>query len=456
MLSAMNQLDAERSITMARLATGKRINRASDDPAGLIALNTLNAELASVGAAIDSNRRSESMLNVADSTLTEVGKLVSDIEGLVLKASGSTVTASEKAAYQAQIDQSLDSIDRLVNQAEFNGKKLFDGENRINAYASDATAIKDVRVYSRNPNISGNLALTVAVNAAATRGSAATTLGAAVGDTLSAATVVQVTGKLGTATLTLGSGATGTDVLAAITAHKEITGVSAISQGGSLHLMSTTTGSDAFVAVSALSGDADYMSGLQISKTAGADAQVTVNGAKASAQGTEVFYNGAGVSLSFNLASNTVANYTLTVADGGAEFQLGTDSNTRTGLGLGGVNSFELGRSDLGYLSQLRSGGVNSLNASDSKALAVARQASNQVATAAARVGSFNKYAVGSSIRSLEAAQEGMSAAASQIGDTDYSVESANLERQTILMNAAISMLSVANSQQANALALLQ
>jgi len=456
MLAALNQIDASRASTMTRLATGQRINRASDDPAGLVALNAMNSELAAVNAAIDNDRRSESILNVVDSTLTEVSSLVSEIEGLVLKASGSTVTASEKAAYQAQIDQSIESIDRLIGQAEFNGMKLFDGANRINAYADDPASVKDIHVYSRNPNITGNLSLTVDVTAAATRGSATTSLGATAGDTLSVATVLQVTGKLGTATITLASGATGTEVLAAITAQKQVTGVSAINQGGSLHFTSTTTGSDAFVTVSALSGDQDYLQGAQVNKTSGTDAQVTVNGADAAAQGTEVFYNGNGVSLSFNLENDAVTDHVITISGGGATFQVGTDSNTRTSLGISGMNTFELGRSDLGYLSELKSGGTNSLTASGSNALAVARQASNQVATMAARVGSFNKYQIGSSIRSLEAAKEGMSAAVSLIGDTDYAAESAELERQNILMNAAISLLSVANSQQQNVLALLR
>lgn len=456
MMAAINRLDSETNTTMTRLATGKRINRASDDPAGLIALNTLNAELASLNAALDGNRRSESMLNVADSTLTEVGTLVTDIEELVLKGSGSTATASEKAAYQAQIDQSLDSIDRLITQAKFNGKRLFDGENRIAAYASNSTAIKDVRVYSRNPNITGNQSLAVTVNTAATRGSAATTVNVAAATTLSAATVIQVTGKLGTANITLACGTTGTNVLAAIVAQKQVTGVSAIAVTNNLRLMSTTTGSDSFVSISTLSGDQDWLSGAQVAKTSGVDADVTVNGAKAQAQGTEVFYTGNGMSLSFNLASNTAASYTLTVGTGGATFKLGTDSGSQTTLGLGGVNTFELGRSDLGYLSQLRSGGTNSLTVTGTNALAIARQASNQVATAGARVGSFNKYAVGASIRSLEAAQEGVSAAASNIGDADYSVESANLQRQQILMQAAVSMLSLAGSRQSNVLALLQ
>jgi len=455
MLAAINALNSQMSQTMTRLATGNRINRASDDPSGLVALNALNGELASINASLDNNQRTQSFLNVADSTLTEVGSLVSGIQDLVLKAQGSTST-SEKAAYQAQIDQSIDSIDRLVNQAQFNGKKIFNGENRINAYADNGTAITDVRVFNRNPNITGNQTLNVNVLSAAQKGNATTTLDATSGTTLTAATVLQVTGKLGTATITVASGATGADVLKAINAQTQVTGVSAFDDGGNLGMRSSTAGSDSFVTVSTLSGDSTYMAGLQINKTVGTDARVTINGAEANAQGTEVFYNGNGVSMSFNLADDTAGQHTITISGGGAQFKLGSDANSRASLGMAGINTFELGRSDLGYLSQLKSGGANSLFAQGSKALEIVQHASNQVSVEAARLGSFNNYQVGSSIRALQAAQEGVSTAADTIGKTDYSAESAKLQQQQILMSAAVSMLSMANVQQANVLTLLK
>ncbi|HOJ75966.1 MAG TPA: flagellin [Phycisphaerae bacterium] len=454
MIAALNNADRARTVSMTRLATGNRINRASDDPAGVVALNALNAELAAVNAAIESNSRTEAMLNVADSTLTEVSKLISDIEGLVLKATGSTVTAQEKAAYQAQIDESLDSIDRIINQATFNGQKLFDGTNRIAAFASNNAAIKDIKVYSRNPNITGNQALTVTVNSIATR--ASSTMNVAMATPLSAPTVIQITGKLGTANITLNSGANSSQIIAAIVAQKQVTGVSATVQGANLNLMSTTTGSDSFVSITTISGDSDWLTNAQVTKVTGTDAKVTVNGSKADAQGTQVFYNGGGLSLSFNLANNTVGTYTLTVGGGGATFQLGTNANSRTSLGIGGVNTFELGRSDLGYLSQLRSGGAHSLTASNSNALAIAREAATQVATASARLGSFIKYQIAASNNSLEARKEAVSLAASQIGETDYTLETANLQKQEILIQTATAMLSLANAQQQNVLRLLQ
>ncbi len=454
-LSQMSRLQAEQQVTMARLATGNRINRASDDPAGLIALNSLNAEKAAVDAAIEGNQRSQSMLNVADSALTEVSSLMSEIEELTLQAQGSTVTAEEKAAYQAQIDNAIDSIDRLINQAAFNGKKIFNGANRINAYTADSSDITDIRVYSRDPNVSGSLALTVNVTAAADHAHTDSSTGFDMNNGLSAATVIQVTGKLGTATITMSTLASA-GIKAAINAQKQVTGVSAsVGVSDNLVFSSTSKGSDSFVTVSVISGDATMLTDGNFSKVSGTDAEVTVNGTDANATGTKVFYNGTGVSLSFNIEDDTPGTHTITVAGGGAEFKLGTDSSTSAALGLGYVNTFELGRSDLGYLSSLKSGGANALTVDDNDAVEIAREASNQVASIAARIGSFNKYAVGSSISALQAQQEGLVQAIDPIQNTDYATETANLQRQQILMNAAVSALGLASSQQANVLALL-
>jgi len=454
-LSQMSRLQAEQQVTMARLATGNRINRASDDPAGLIALNSLNAEKAAVDAAIAGNQRSQSMLNVADSTLTEVSSLMAEIEDLTLQAQGSTVTAEEKAAYQAQIDNAIDTIDRLVNQAEFNGKKIFNGENRINAYTADSTEVKDIRVYSRDPNVTGTLALTVNVTAAADYAYTDSANGFDLNNGLSATTVIQVTGKLGTATITMSTLASAA-IKSAINAQKDITGVSALAgDSDNLVFSSTEKGSDSFVTVSVISGDATMLTDGNFSKVSGSDAQVTVNGADADATGTKVFYNGSGVSLSFTLDDDTPGAHTITVDGGGAEFKLGTDSSTSAAIGLAYANTFELGRADLGYLSSLKSGGANAMTVEDSDAVEIAREASNQVASIAARIGSFNKYAVGSSITALQAQQEGLVQAIDPIQNTDYATETANLQRQQILMNAAVSALSLASSQQANVLALL-
>jgi flagellin len=457
LLNAMNRIESERAVTMARLSTGRRINRGSDDPAGLIALNSLRSELASVEAAINTGTRNQSFLNVADSTLMEVGELTAEIQELVVGAQGSTVTAEEKAAYQAQIDANIEAIDRLINSAEFNGQKIFNGENRVNATTDDADAIRDIKVYNRNPGVTGNVSLTVTVSAAAMCACSDSSSGYDLATALSDDAVIQVTGKLGTAVITLTSGSNSAAILAAINAEKEMTGVSAFAgSSGRLTYASTEKGSEAFVIVSVISGPQAMVDDGATTKVCGSDAAVKVNGQNALASGTEVHYNGNGLSLSFTLNDDTPDTHTVTVVGGGAVFNLGTDLNSRAALGLQGMNTYELGRADLGYLSSLKSGGTNSLTASGSQALAIAKEAAQQVAVMAGRVGGFNRYQVGSTVDALNVAKEELSDAVSQIGDTDYAVELAKLDRQNIIMQAAVSLLSMANTQASSVLSLLR
>lgn len=456
LLSVMNRLEMERSMTMARLSTGQRINRGADDPAGLIALTSMRSELASVEAAISGGERNGSFLNVADSTLMEVSKLTSEIEGLVVASQDSTTTTQEKAAYQAQIDANIEAIDRLVNNAEFNGQKIFNGENRINATTDHATSVKDIKVYSRNPGVTGSVSLSVAVTAAASNAYSNSSSGYDLATALADDTVIQVTGKLGTAVINLTSGMNSAEIRAAINAEKEVTGVSAFAgTGGKLTYASTDTGSESFVTVSVISGAQAMVTSGGTTKVSGSDAVATVNGQSASADGTQIFYNGNGISLSFTLADDTPGNHTITVTGGGATFALGTNTNSRAAIGLGGMNTYELGRADLGYLSSLKSGGANSLTASGSEALAVVKEVNQQVAVMAGRIGSFNKYQIGSTVNSLNVAKEELSDAISSLGDTDYAVELSKLDRQSTLMRAAISMLSMANAQAGSVLSLL-
>jgi len=457
LLSIYNQTNNDRALTLARLSTGKRINRASEDPAGLIALKTLESEMASVDAAIENNQRTRSMLNVADGALTEVSSLLSDIEALAVEAAGGTLTASEKAANQAQIDSALDSIDRIVNNATFNGQKLFGGANSIATTMSvaDAADVKDVRVYSRNPNQS-NVTLTVNVTAAAAKASTSGTSIANVTANLSAATTVSIAGKNGTATITLASGSSLANIVSTINSYSGLTGVSAAASGTELRLDSTDYGSEAFVSINAIAGDVDVVATANTGKISGTDATVLVNGQQADTSGVEIYYSSGGLSMSATLASNTTGSRTITVVGGGATFQLGTDSSSRATIGLDGLTSSALGRADLGYLSDLKSGGSASLSNDPSAAVTIAKKAVNQVASSAARVGGFMKYQVEATNNALNVQKESLSTAASDIGDADMALEMAKLERQNLLASTALSLLGTVNVQNQNILALFR
>ncbi len=85
----------------------------------------------------------------------------------------------------------------------------------------------------------------------------------------------------------------------------------------------------------------------------------------------------------------------------------------------------------------------------------ITRSAINQVAVANGRLGGFQKFQVQTAISSLEATRTGLTSAKSIIGDTDYAIATAELNKQSVLLNSGISLLGLANQQAGQILSLL-
>ena len=477
LLNILNKNSAAQSSTFKQLTTGKRINAGKDDPAGLIALQDINAELTAVNASLTNNQRTDSMLTVADSAIGEISNLLGEIESLVVgSVSSANLTNAQLAANQSQIDDALTAIDRLVRTTNFNGKKLIDGTFSIQtANANGNQYVNNVRVFSRSQSTS-DTTLTVNRVTSALVASATFALAGAAART-SGTTKVSITGSLGTATLTMASGLTQAQIVSTINAAKDQTGVSAIQNANDVQLSATTFGSDSFVSVEVLSGgyinssygtatsDGNTANDIQnVSKQAGRDAVVTVNGQSAAADGLNVSYSANGLALAFaldedfgkgNTGATTSTSFTVK-STGGATFQLGTTPDTRATIGIDSLSTDYLGGgNNSARLSELGSGGTVSLKTDVAGALTSVREAIREVSEVRGRVGSFQKYQVGSAISGLQAAQSGLSEAASVIGDTDFAVATAQLNRQQVLIQSGISLLGVANQQAAQILSLL-
>lgn len=107
-----------------RLGTLQRINSAKDDPAGLIAAEQLNRELAARQRASATLDRSRALVNVADTALAHTSSMLTDIQANVVAAANDTFTPEQRDALQQEVDAALDSIHRL-GQTTFAGKPIF-------------------------------------------------------------------------------------------------------------------------------------------------------------------------------------------------------------------------------------------------------------------------------------------------------------------------------------------
>lgn len=478
LLNILNQTTARQSNLLTQLTTGRSINKGSDNPSGLIALESINADLTAVNASIDNNQRTDAQLAVAESSLVEVGNLLSEIETLVASSTNEGgLSNSEIAANQAQIDSAIDSIDRIVRTTSFNGKRLLDGSLGINSTGVDAAKVSNLRIFSR-PESSSSIQVVSTITASAQTASAAfgnTAFNAAgTNYNTSGSTQISITGTLGTATITLGSGLNRSEIVSAINAAAASTGVSATVNGTTNNIDFDTTGfgSDELIAIDVLSGGTlrdnvndTTTSIITTNLTNGVDAAVTVNGQNAIVDGLDVSFTANGLSFEYSLPedygfgrtanrSNTETfNVDVTT---GATFQLGTDSNTRSSIGLNALFSHKLGGGDAGaFLSDLRGGGTAALNTDAATALKAVKEAIKDVATERGRLGAFQKFQVGSSLKALEATKIGLTTAKSVIGDTDFAQATADLNRETVLVNSGLSLLGVANQQASQLLALL-
>lgn len=451
-LNLLNKTAAAQEKTIQQMATGARINRGADDPAGLLALQKIQSELTAVDSGISNNQRTDAILSVADNALTEIGKQVAEIQRLASEtANDAALTTEEKLANQAQIDAAIDSIDRIVSSTNFNGKKLLDGTLAINT--TGGTGLSDIRVYSRKAG-STDTSLTVKHVTAAKTASGANFMTASA----TAALTFTVQGKLGTAVISVASNEKLSTTRDKINAALNQTGVSAYLSGGDLHLRSKDKGLAAFLRTKVVSG-----SGATELYDNGVDAVVTVNGQNAATDGTKVSYTGDGVSLSFELGSlSEGSSVAITVkgsgsgADSGATFQLGTGADTRATIGIAGAYTVQLGTLSSGYLKSLQSGGANSLLNNASQAAAIARAASTQIAEMQGRIGGFQKFQVRTSLNSLNDVKEGLTKVASAINDIDYAKANAELNKQNVLLQSSISLLGLANQQSSYVLALLK
>jgi flagellin len=453
--------------SLERLSTGLRINRGKDDPAGLIASESLRAEKTAINAAIDNANRANNMIAVAEGGLQEVNALLLELESLVdQSASEAGLSSEETAANQLQIDSILNTINRISSSTEFQSKKLLNGELAYTtsgvSTGPSASAVTHLQVNAaRIPN-GGSRSVVVDVTQAAQTAELIYS-----GQTVaSGGATIQVAGENGTEQLSFASGTAVSAVAAAVNGSTSLTGVSASvsGTGGSTRLLfnSQSYGSDAFVTVEALDGSFAVTGGDSSDTDHGQDVGVNINGTAAVTDGLNASVRTGALDLDATLASafatQTSNDKSFTVTGGGADFSIAPTlgSNATASLGIQNVATGSLGRGDLGYLSSLGSGQTNQLSSGNFEtAQRIIRAGVDQVSSVRGRLGAFQKYTVGSAIDSLSVALENTTAAESAIRDADFAQETSQLTRAQILVQSSTSVLQMANATPQNILALL-
>jgi flagellin len=160
---------------------------------------------------------------------------------------------------------------------------------------------------------------------------------------------------------------------------------------------------------------------------------------------------------SVELAAAFTGTINFEIIGGGALFQLGPDvvSNQQVRIGINSLNTARLGGSS-GKLYQLQSGGTATLAEDPNVAASIVEEAINDVTTLRGRLGAFQRTLLETNKNALNDTLVNLTDAESQIRDADFASETAALTRAQILVQSGTTVLSIANQNPQNVLALLR
>jgi len=448
--------------TLQRLSTGLRINRGADDPAGLIASETLRSEISGITQAVDNSQRATNVIATAEGALNEVASLLLNVKSLVVQAANTgALSADEIAANQLQVDSAVESITRIANTTTFAGLHLLNGSLDYLTSGVNNSQIKSLDIsqanFGTNPNIP------VQVNVVTSAKTAELDFKAS---SIVSSVKLAITGNDGVQTLTFTSGTKASAIAYAINGISDSTGVTAALKtpgtlASGLVLHSTGYGSKNYVSVAVQKGTfaTTDVTGNASARTVGTDAVATVNGQLVTGDGLDLKINNGTLDMNMTLDKTFGAgNLSFAITGGGALFQLGAQvvSNQQVNVGIQSIAASKLGNFSDGFLSDVVTGGNSTLVGGQSEAASkIIESAINQVAVLRGRLGAFEKNTLDTNMNSLNVTMENVTASESTIRDADFAQETADMTREQILTQAGTSVLATANSTPQTVLSLL-
>ena len=115
------------AVSVERISSGLRINRAADDAAGLAISEALRSDIRALRQAVRNANDGISLINVTEGALNEQASILIRLRELSSQASTGTVGSVERQTIQLEFDALRLEIDRITNTTAFNGQKLVDG-----------------------------------------------------------------------------------------------------------------------------------------------------------------------------------------------------------------------------------------------------------------------------------------------------------------------------------------
>ena len=483
----LNSSQNDVATALQRLSTGLRINSAKDDAAGLAISERFSTQIRGLNQAARNANDGISLAQTGEGALAEYSNNLQRIRELAVQSANATNSDTDRAALDLEVQQRLAELDRTARQTSFNGRNILDGTFGNAQFQVGANVGETIGL-----NLDSSVR-TADVGAVATATSE--DLSTLITDAVAA--VPNATAALGFSDITTGTG--GTDSVTI-----EVDGVQLATASGDGSSGGTITAADIDNALAGTEGTTLAGNGITFTGTAaGGDLVFTAaDGTAFDIDVTEAnggIASGGGTSILDTAGSTTVDNGSaavpatpLVLGTGDLTVQLGDNDaiaiegtfnsqqefvdGLNQALGSNATASLENNVVSFTSGEAITIGGTEATNVFSSAtfnatgsledisvtSVANANSTINAIDATLATVSDLrstfgaiqNRFE--STIANLATTTENLEASRSRIRDADFAAETAALARAQILQQAGISVLTQANAQQQNVLALLQ
>ncbi|WP_323119394.1 flagellin [Burkholderia alba] len=127
----LNGSQSALSQAITRLSSGKRINSAADDAAGLAISTRMQTQINGLNQGVSNANDGVSMIQTASSALSSLTTSLQRIRTLAVQASTGTLSPSDQASLQKEVSQQIAEVNRIASQTNYNGKNILDGSAGI-------------------------------------------------------------------------------------------------------------------------------------------------------------------------------------------------------------------------------------------------------------------------------------------------------------------------------------
>ena len=112
------------SVSLEKLSSGLRINKASDDASGLAIADKLRTQATSINQGISNGNSAITLLQIADKSMSEQSSILDTIKAKLIQANTNTTSADGRESIRKDIKKLLEQLDNIAEQTNYNGNVL--------------------------------------------------------------------------------------------------------------------------------------------------------------------------------------------------------------------------------------------------------------------------------------------------------------------------------------------